>query len=101
MFPLAAAAGDIDQFIKLMASNKSPFTRDYAHRTPLHIAACYNHPILVTYMIVQAEKIGMHIHNVKDRYGNTPLDDALREGHQACVNILTKVVEHVTEPDIS
>jgi hypothetical protein len=52
MYPLAAAAGDIDQFIKLMASRKSLFTRDYAHRTPLHIAACHNHPVLVTYMIV-------------------------------------------------
>ena len=52
MLPLAAADGNIDQFIHLIASRKSLFTRDIAHRTLLHIAACYNHPELVTYIIV-------------------------------------------------
>ena len=89
--PLAAADGNIDQFIHLTASRKSLFTRSPTHRTLLHIAASYNHPELVSYIIVQAEKSGGNLVEVKDRYGSTPLDDAVREGSEECVRVLEEV----------
>jgi len=48
---------------------------DYDQRTPLHLAANYGHFEIVKYLINHGAYI-----NVKDRFGNTPIDEAIHNG---------------------
>ena len=45
---------------------------DYDGRTPLHIACCEGHVDVVKYLL----DLGAPVH-VRDRYGDTPLNDAV------------------------
>ncbi|XP_047013639.1 60 kDa lysophospholipase isoform X12 [Ictalurus punctatus] len=69
----AAKIGDVEalEAIKEMGGNLS--MEDYDGRTPLHIAACEGHFKLVQYLLSQGATV-----YAKDRYGNTPLLNAVR-----------------------
>jgi ammonium transporter Rh len=56
---------------------------DYDRRTALHLAASEGHTVLVAYLI--SRKVNV---NCEDRWGNTPLREALRSNHLDCVKIL-------------
>jgi glutaminase len=79
----AAAYGDLDQLVKLRARgvDLSFDHHDYDLRTPLHLAASNGHLACVKYLIFQAQKLGRisYIMTATDRWGNTALDDAMRE----------------------
>ena len=72
-----ASQGELEQLQFMYLQNFDLNQADYDGRTPLHLACCENKLEIVKFLI---ENCGCDI-NVKDRWGNTPLDDAIREGH--------------------
>lgn len=50
---------------------------DYDSRTALHLAVCENQLSIIEYLLLTVKDIDV---NPLDRLGNTPLDDAVREG---------------------
>jgi len=81
---LAASRGDIGELRRLVASGFDPSTADYDGRTAMHLAACEGQVEAITYLLsVCSER------EPKDRWGNSPLDDARREGHDSIIELLS------------
>ncbi|KAL6098172.1 aspg [Pungitius sinensis] len=81
--PLACAAARIGDIEALKDTNSS--LSDYDGRTPLHIAACEGHLKVVEYLLDHGVTI-----SVTDRYGATPLGNAVRFRHKKVVRLLRK-----------
>lgn len=81
----AASFGDLDEVLRLEAEGVSPNVADYDGRTPLHLAACEDRAEVVELLI--SRKVDLE---PKDRWGNTPLDDAIKFNHKRIVNMLKK-----------
>ncbi|NNU17611.1 glutaminase A [Parvularcula sp. ZS-1/3] len=79
----AAARGDIGEIRRLIASHIDPCTADYDGRTALHLAASEGEEKAVRYLLTICKDI-----RPLDRWGNSPLDDARREGHAGTEAIL-------------
>lgn len=78
LFPVlmcaAAGSGDIDEVKYLLKQGASVNQGDYDNRTPLHLAASEGH-LEVVQMLLQ---YGANP-SLKDRWGGTPLQDAVRQ----------------------
>jgi len=72
----AASTGDLPAIYRLVAQGVSLDIADYDLRTPLHLAAAEGHCGVVEYFIAQETNL-----NPRDRWGNTPSDDARRHGY--------------------
>ncbi|XP_076604576.1 60 kDa lysophospholipase isoform X1 [Chaetodon auriga] len=85
----AAKIGDMEalEALRDMGSNLS--LGDYDGRTPLHIAACEGHLHLVQYLLSQGATV-----YAKDRYGDTPLCNAVRFRNKDVVQLLRKTGAH-------
>ena len=58
-----------------MICHVQPNVRDYDQRCPMHVAASEGRILVVSYLLgISADP------NIKDRWGNTPLNDALKGG---------------------
>ena len=79
----AAAEDKFDTLQMLHASGCNLEVGDYDARTCMHIAACENKLHIIKWLL----GIGVRF-DIKDRYGNTPLDDAKRYNHQSIVKCL-------------
>lgn len=77
----AAAENDLNSLIRISAGGEDLHVGDYDHRTALHLAVSNGHMNVVKYLLISA-KGDSAIINALDRFGNTPKDDALREGHK-------------------
>lgn len=73
----AASKGDIDKLRELRSSGVDVNCGDYDMRTAMHLAA--SEGILPVIEVLVNELGGNQ--NVTDRWGGTPLDDAIRSGH--------------------
>uniref|UniRef100_A0A6Q2Z2W1 asparaginase n=1 Tax=Esox lucius TaxID=8010 RepID=A0A6Q2Z2W1_ESOLU len=91
----AAKTGDVEALdaIKEMGSNLS--LGDYDGRTPLHIAACEGNLKVVQYLLGQGATV-----YAKDRYGNTPLCNAVQYRHKEVVKLLRKTGAHFSREEL-
>ena len=71
-----AAAGDIRKFQVLVSGGVSVNAQDYDRRSALHLAACGGHLELVHLIIANGGNVCC-----RDRWGRTPMADAIGEGH--------------------
>ena len=81
----AAAKGDTVHMRDFVKQGVDPNGGDYDKRTPLHLAASEGLLAVVRFLVEEANA------NVSpvDRWGGTPLDDALRHKHLEVVELLT------------
>ena len=79
----AASCGDLCAMRRLVAQGSALGNADYDRRTPLHLAAAEGHSHVVQYLLAQGVDV-----NPQDRWGNTPLADAMRHEQSSVVNCL-------------
>ncbi|MFQ6638916.1 hypothetical protein Gotur_015786 [Gossypium turneri] len=79
----AVAKGDSDFLRRLLSNGVDPNSRDYDHRTPLHVAASEGLYIMAKLLI----EAGASVFS-KDRWGNTPLDEARMCGNKNLIKLL-------------
>jgi ankyrin repeat protein len=85
----AAAEGDLDSLIRYAATGEKLRQRDYDLRSALHLAASNGRLSAVTYLCCQSPDTA----HALDRWGHTPLDDAVREGHDECAKMISQHVD--------
>ena len=84
----SASAGNLDALINLYASGVCLHSSsDYDRRTALHLAASNGHEEIIKYLLA-VSKDPKQLLGKLDRFGNTPLVDAEREGHKTCAELL-------------
>ena len=81
----ASGSGDLDRVRHLIKSNSDPSRGDYDRRTPLHIAAANGHAKVVEFLLHK----GSHVNSL-DRWGYTPLYDALMGGSSGIVSTIVQ-----------
>ncbi|XP_038164899.1 glutaminase kidney isoform, mitochondrial-like isoform X1 [Cyprinodon tularosa] len=89
----AAYSGDVSALRRFALSAVDMEQRDYDSRTALHVAAAEGHQDAVIFL-TEICKVNPYI---KDRWGNTPLDDAMQFGHDVVVSVLQKYQHEYTD----
>jgi adenylate kinase len=87
-FITAAAEGDLDEVKALLQfGNVNLNSGDYDRRTALHLAAGEGHSSMVEFLCQAGANV-----NIRDRWGNRPMDDAIRSPKcaPACIHVLEK-----------
>lgn len=79
----AAAAGDVRTLALLKEAAVFLDRGDYDDRYALHLAAANGRLLAVSYLLSTGANP-----NVQDRWGSTPIEDALRNGHTHCAVLL-------------
>ncbi|KAL4617990.1 hypothetical protein GN956_G20544 [Arapaima gigas] len=80
----AAYTGDVSALRRFALSSMDMEQRDYDSRTALHVAAAEGHTEVVRFLL-EACKVNPE---PKDRWGNTPMDEAVHFGHHDVVTLL-------------
>lgn len=101
----AASHGDVNELVHMSAQHMNLFGCDYDKRTALHLACSEGHIAAVKYLLTQLDyyitidKVGhdtdgakMDILTAADRFGGTPVGDALRENHQECAQLIKEAM---------
>eukprot|EP00928_Gymnodinium_smaydae_P038698 TRINITY_DN26634_c0_g1_i1.p1 TRINITY_DN26634_c0_g1~~TRINITY_DN26634_c0_g1_i1.p1 ORF type:complete len:2686 (+),score=507.28 TRINITY_DN26634_c0_g1_i1:210-8060(+) len=82
-----AANGDVERLEEsLKGVDVMVDEGDYDQRTALHLAACNGHLVVVQCLV---ERYGASLIS-KDRFGHTPMDDAVREHRQDIIHYLSE-----------
>lgn len=93
----AAYSGDVSALRRFALSAVDMELRDYDSRSALHVAAAEGHLEAVKFL-TRACRVNPR---VQDRWGNTPLDDALLSGHQDVAEVLKeyqRIYSHTLAP---
>lgn len=78
--------GNFEMLAKVLSDRPTLIAfRDYDSRSPLHIAASEGLVDICEFLIKKGARV-----NRSDRWGNFPLDDAFRQGHETVVDLLRK-----------
>ncbi|KAL2081119.1 hypothetical protein ACEWY4_022972 [Coilia grayii] len=80
----AAYTGDVSALRRFALSSMDMEQRDYDSRTALHVAAAEGHIEVVRFLLEACKVNPMP----KDRWGNTPMDEAVHFGHHDVVTLL-------------
>ena len=81
-----ARAGDVEKMRTLCSANVDPNACDYDKRRAMHLAACVGNVIVVDVLV----SFGADP-NCCDRWGNTPLSEAIHEGHKKVARVRVRV----------
>lgn len=79
----AASIGDVNELKRLVAHRHDLDSADYDGRRPIHLAAAEGQLEAVVYLLDQGVET-----EPLDRWGNTPLDDAIRHARDSIVELL-------------
>lgn len=79
----AVVRGDSDFLKRLLSNGIDPNSKDYDHRTPLHVAAS-DGLYQMTKLLIEA---GASVF-IKDRWGHTPLDEGRKNGNKKLLKVL-------------
>jgi glutaminase len=79
----AASLGDLVAIRRLVAQGVPLEAADYDRRTAMHLAAAEGHLQLVQFLLAHGTRV-----NPEDRWGNTPLDDAIRHEQRTIAELL-------------
>ena len=82
-----AAKGNTESLRLKSLAGEDLSVGDYDLRTPLHLAASEGHRETVRFLVEEAKVDTKR----KDRFGNSPLEDARREGHLNVVAYLKHI----------
>jgi len=82
----AASRGSLDALERLVARGQRIDVADYDLRTPLHLAASEGHLEVARYLLHHGHPL-----EPRDRWGNTPYDDAVRHSHEPVQTFLEEV----------
>ncbi|MFS7962096.1 putative cyclic nucleotide-binding domain, rmlC-like jelly roll, ankyrin repeat-containing [Helianthus anomalus] len=89
----AVYSGDLYRVKRLVASGINPNNTDYDGRSPLHIAAIKGFADLVQFLLQKEARInatGKLLFAVLNNNGNTPLFEAIKNGHDVVVSMLVE-----------
>ncbi|XP_047312179.1 potassium channel SKOR-like [Impatiens glandulifera] len=75
--------GDADLLKRLLANGLNPDSSDYDNRTPLHIASSQGLYFMAKLLLESGASVF-----IKDRWGNTPVDEAETCGNKSMVKLL-------------
>ncbi|XP_033942506.1 glutaminase liver isoform, mitochondrial-like isoform X1 [Pseudochaenichthys georgianus] len=92
----AAYSGDLTALRRFALSALNMEQRDYDSRTALHVAAAEGHVEAVVFL-TEVCKVNPHM---KDRWGNTAIDDAMQFGHDVVVSVLQDYQRGYTDSDV-
>jgi len=81
----AASEGNVNLCTILLENGLDPNVGDYDRRTALHLACAEGHNRVVSLLIWKKADLGL-----KDRWGVTPLQDAIKARHDLVVELLCK-----------
>ncbi|XP_058108353.1 potassium channel SKOR-like isoform X3 [Magnolia sinica] len=79
----AVARRDFDFLKRVLSHGIDPNSKDYDHRTPLHIAAAEGVYLMAKMLLDAGSSVFL-----KDRWGNTPLDEARMSGSKPVIKLL-------------
>lgn len=80
----AASYGDVTALRRYYLSGTDMTMQNYDGRTALHVAAAQGHQEVIKFLL---EKCEVPV-DPKDRWGFSPLDEAVRFDHQTCVDLI-------------